>query len=328
MAVEEQDWLPKPPPPRPARRDAAIEAAVRKFDGVEELAPVDRPRRGWVSTHRPQFAAMVTAMLLVVVGIPAALVGLRDQSTTSERNATPEVAVHDNACPSGNCGVKHEPSVPPATARQVAQAPPSAPRAVEPPAVRYESAPVAAPTESITQSLPAAPAAEMASAAPPPPPPPPPAAAQQAMTQDIAVTGARVAQPGLASPQGFAAKAADRTANEAKPQTAGYGQFLSRLQAAVRAGDRSAVIKLISFPLRVNSQSRSRVYRDRQSVERDFDLIFTAKVKQAILAQRADQLFVRDQGVMIGNGEVWFDQSCDNAQCSPLGPLRIIAVNR
>jgi len=30
---------------------------------------------------------------------------------------------------------------------------------------------------------------------------------------------------------------------------------------------------------------------------------------------------------MVGNGEVWFDQTCRNAQCSPPGPVRIKAVN-
>jgi hypothetical protein len=50
-------------------------------------------------------------------------------------------------------------------------------------------------------------------------------------------------------------------------------------------------------------------------------------VRRAILDQRADQLFVRDQGAMVGNGEVWFSDTCPNAACSPAGPVRIIAVN-
>ena len=51
MAVEQDQagLLPEPPPPRPARRDAAIDAALRKFDGVEEpaLAARERPAPGW-----------------------------------------------------------------------------------------------------------------------------------------------------------------------------------------------------------------------------------------------------------------------------------------
>ncbi|HET8750795.1 MAG TPA: hypothetical protein VFM42_08650, partial [Sphingomicrobium sp.] len=91
MAVEKDDWLPEPPPPRPARRDAAIEAALRKFDGVEDAAPAarERPRRSWASTHRPQLAVLVSAMLVVVVGIPAALIGISNQQSTSVQAPPP-----------------------------------------------------------------------------------------------------------------------------------------------------------------------------------------------------------------------------------------------
>ena len=87
------------------------------------------------------------------------------------------------------------------------------------------------------------------------------------------------------------------------------------------------MIALISFPLRVNAASGARTYRDARSVERDFDRIFTPRVKQAIARQRAENLFVRDQGAMIGDGEVWFDFTCPTASCSPPGPVRIHAIN-
>jgi hypothetical protein len=106
-----------------------------------------------------------------------------------------------------------------------------------------------------------------------------------------------------------------------------YATFLTRLQNAVRANDRGAVIKLIQFPLRVNANGGSRLYRDARSVRADYDRIFTRKVTHAILGQRFDQLFGRDQGLMIGDGEIWFDHVCTNAQCSPSGPVRITAVN-
>jgi hypothetical protein len=106
-----------------------------------------------------------------------------------------------------------------------------------------------------------------------------------------------------------------------------YAGFLSRLQAAVRADNQGEVIALIDFPLRVNGPDGPRIYRDPASVERDFDRIFTPRVKRAIMRQRAERLFVRDQGAMIGDGELWFDQICPNAACSPPGPVFIRAVN-
>lgn len=94
MTVEQDQTglLPEPPPPRPARRDAAIDAALRKFDAVEQpaLAPRERPALRWKGIQRPHVAALASAMLLVVVGIPAALIGLRDQpAAPSDLNRGP-----------------------------------------------------------------------------------------------------------------------------------------------------------------------------------------------------------------------------------------------
>jgi hypothetical protein len=137
------------------------------------------------------------------------------------------------------------------------------------------------------------------------------------MADSVVVTGTRIPQPGLQTPSAAKAMSADPA----------YAGFLQRLQSAVHSNDHRRIIGLISFPLRVNAAGGARTYRDAKSVERDFDRIFTPRVKRAITRQRPDKLFVRDQGAMIGDGEVWFDHTCPNASCSPLGPVRIRAIN-
>jgi hypothetical protein len=328
MAGEEDQstWLPKPPPPRPARRDAAIDAALRKFDGEKEAPePVRerRERRSW--TRRPQFAVAVSAMLLLIIGIPAALVGIRNAPHSVERSSPP--------------AVQYAPAAPPAAARlpapvattdvaQTPASPPVAPAKPASPSSNSAEAKVSAPTETLAAeppmvAAPPAPAPVVAAAPPPPPPPPPPpsppaaVASEQGMADNVVVTGSRMRKPALEAP------------SAARSMSSGqkYANFLSRLQSAVRTGNHSEVIALIDFPLRVNAPGGARIYRDPASVERDFDQIFTARVKRAIVRQRADRLFVRDQGAMIGDGEVWFDQTCPNAACSPPGPVFIRAVN-
>jgi hypothetical protein len=133
------------------------------------------------------------------------------------------------------------------------------------------------------------------------------------------VTGSRIAVP--ARDAMSERKVANDAAAATVPQAQSYRTFLSRLQDAVRANDRRAVIRLIGFPLRVNAPGGARIYRDGRSVERDFDQIFTANVRRAVLRQRADRLFVRDLGAMVGSGQLWFDQR------SPAGPVVITAVN-
>ena len=149
-------------------------------------------------------------------------------------------------------------------------------------------------------------------------------------SNDVVVTGARIPRPSLEREEGLVSTA--QRADAVSPpdwvmKDASYATFLKRLQAAVRANDRGAVIKLIGFPLRVNEKGHSRLYRDADSVRADYDRIFTPNVTQAILGQRSDRLFGRDQGLMVGDGQVWFDHVCTNPQCSPPGPVRITAVN-
>jgi hypothetical protein len=330
MAVEDHqsDWLPKPPPPRPARRDAAIDAALRKFDGIEEAAPA-AARPSWASTHRPQLAVAFSAMLLVVVGIPAALIGLRNQPAPSNQ---PQSAIVTEEAVPPSIAFNERPRAPTPSNPPPAPVPPTAPSAPPPPQTKVAPVAPAAPQMQAPRETEARQVADLApvvAAAPPPPPPPPspaPAApaqrseekTAQAMTGNLITTGTRVPDSALSGTRNFEAKSIS-----GQP----YAAFLSRLQSAVRSNDRKALIALVQFPLRVNFPGGARQYRDARAVQRDFDRIFTPKVRRAVISQRAEQLFVRDQGAMVGSGELWFRESCANADCSRLGPVRIVAVN-
>ena len=149
-----------------------------------------------------------------------------------------------------------------------------------------------------------------------------------ALTQDVAVTGSRVRAPNM-SKQSDARAVAEREAEPGDDDaaTGAYRRFLSDLQSAVRANNKRGVANLAALPLRVNFEGGARAYSDRSAIERDFDRIFTPRVKRAILNQRADRLFTNYQGAMIGDGQVWFDQTCAHDSCSPPGPVRIKAIN-
>ena len=67
--------LPQPPPPAPARREAAIDAAMHRFDAGDAAAdvkevPTPRPHRGIF--HRPQIGILIAASLVAVIGAPLA----------------------------------------------------------------------------------------------------------------------------------------------------------------------------------------------------------------------------------------------------------------
>jgi len=327
MAVENDDpiALPPPPPPRPAARKAAIETALRKFDGIAEPAE-KRPTRPWWVSHQRQLGALATAAVIVIVSIPVALTVLRDQPKPMASQSPAPAVVQP----------KLAPSAPPETSEAQpsqdqaadAEVPPSRlplqPHSAAPPlALVPEEQKAANEAPALAVAPPAA-----APAAPPPPPPPPAKTgqySQEAGAQDTVVTGSRIARSNLGKPSS-AGVMAERS-SEPDSSAAAETRFLSRLQVALRADDRSAIVGLVALPLRVNFDGGARTYKDRRSVERDFDRIFTARVRRAILSQKADALFINYQGAMIGDGAVWFGQTCPGASCSPAAPVRITAIN-
>jgi hypothetical protein len=335
MQPRESIPLPKPPPPRSPRREAAIEAALRRFDGIAEPSKPQPARRYW--NRHPQIGLAMAASLILVIGIPAAFIVIEDRgsspavvspsSSGSDRAAEPSAA--SNRVPQKSA-FDARPTLPPAVVSEETLSAPA--QEVHPVAKVARSAPSGPVAEAV-----APPPAAMAYAPPPPPAPPQPTApmlaqksAEQAVANDVVVTGSRIPRPNSSAGAGFLNRdesSADQMAPDWVLKDRAYATFLTRLQTAVRTNDRGAVMKLIRFPLRVNANGHSRLYPDARSVQKDYDRIFTPRVAQAILGQRFDRLFGRDLGLMIGDGEVWFDHVCLNKACSPAGPVRITAVN-
>ncbi|MEV5029865.1 hypothetical protein [Paenibacillus sp. LPE1-1-1.1] len=92
-------------------------------------------------------------------------------------------------------------------------------------------------------------------------------------------------------------------------------------KAAVAANEKDAVAELILLPLQVNGEIPYAVKSKEEFIEK-YDQIITPSVKEALEAQKVDDLFVRDQGVMVGDGELWFGASAEEPQA-----YGIIAVN-
>jgi hypothetical protein len=105
-----------------------------------------------------------------------------------------------------------------------------------------------------------------------------------------------------------AAAAADEPDATADISDADAADFLRRLQSAVTAHNVSAVAALTQFPLTVNGKAGP---KSPDEFTQQFDAIFTARVRAAILTQSPGNLFANWHGMMIGRGEVWFSALCD-----------------
>jgi len=331
MAVDRDDSiaLPTPPPPRPAARRNAIEAALRRYDGAED-SPEKRPTRSWWASHQRQLGALATAAVIVVVSIPVALTVLRDQpKPAATQPAAPQVV--QPAIPIGPAAPSQAHGPQPTQDQMAATDAPRSKLTLE----RHRESPsfsLVPEDQKVANEAPPLAVAAPPAAPPPPPPPRPPAPAQgeqysqDAGAEEMVVTGSRVAQRNLAKPSNVAVMAKRSEPANAADSGAAV-RFLSRLQTAIRADDRPTIAGMIAYPLRVNFNDGPKTYKNSPSIERDFERIFTPQVKKAILDQGADELFTNYQGSMIGSGEVWFDQSCSNSSCSKRGAIRIKAIN-
>ncbi|EXL03629.1 hypothetical protein [Aquamicrobium defluvii] len=85
-----------------------------------------------------------------------------------------------------------------------------------------------------------------------------------------------------------------------------YRTFFDNLKKAVAAGDKATVAAMIDYPFQARIGGKSLKIRDTAHFVADYDQIITAKVKHAVQGQTYETLFANWQGVMVGDGEIWF----------------------
>ena len=75
---------------------------------------------------------------------------------------------------------------------------------------------------------------------------------------------------------------------------------------AVQREDRKAAARLIRYPIRIDTAAGQRRYTSAEQLLADYDLIFTPGFRELIAQGLPRHMFVRDQGAMLGHGQVWF----------------------
>jgi hypothetical protein len=180
--------LPRPPLPAPARREAAIDEALRRFDGGGARPPVAvggnrtaRPAPWRPLSGRPWAGALAGAFLVALIALPIAWMSLDRHSMTGGTAPAPGV-VEPSALPAAD-----------SNAADISDAAVPAPEQPVPPPPR-----VAEPTSEVraTKQVDQAPApVEAAEPAPPPPPPPPLAEVAVKPAQPARMADARADEP-------------------------------------------------------------------------------------------------------------------------------------
>jgi hypothetical protein len=78
-------------------------------------------------------------------------------------------------------------------------------------------------------------------------------------------------------------------------------------RSAVISGDKTSVSAMISYPITITLDGRHRELENATELLKNYDHIFSAKFIKAIKNAVPHNMFVRYDGVMLGDGEVWFD---------------------
>ncbi len=109
-------------------------------------------------------------------------------------------------------------------------------------------------------------------------------------------------------------------ANTNTPQASA---FLAKLQGLIKKNKVDDILNLVRYPLRNPLAKNLPAFKNKKQLQKQYSQIFNKQVQSAIVKQQSKKLFVNYQGVMIGNGEIWYD----NAGTLNKPDIKIIAVN-
>ncbi|MGH4124762.1 MAG: hypothetical protein ACREV6_17705 [Clostridium sp.] len=78
------------------------------------------------------------------------------------------------------------------------------------------------------------------------------------------------------------------------------------IKSLVQNKEISKVANYVSYPLNVNKKDKKIKIKSKEDFIKSYNTIITEDVKKALLNQEVTKTFVNYQGVMVGDGEMWF----------------------
>ncbi|MDB5562050.1 MAG: hypothetical protein JWN11_1468 [Hyphomicrobiales bacterium] len=104
-----------------------------------------------------------------------------------------------------------------------------------------------------------------------------------------------------------------------------YQSVIEAFQQAVADGDAAGAAALVAYPITVKVNGKRTSISDEEAFVQDYDAIMTPNIVDAISNQDYGSLFVRDQGVMFGNGQAWLNGICRDNACDKFD-VKVITI--
>lgn len=93
-----------------------------------------------------------------------------------------------------------------------------------------------------------------------------------------------------------------------------FADVFEILQAAVANDDRETVASLVKYPFELTRNGGKLTFRSEKTFVERYDWLIEP-IRDVILGQAYDSLFVNQDGVMFGNGELWLTSICLDDAC-------------
>ena len=135
------------------------------------------------------------------------------------------------------------------------------------------------------------------------------------------VVAALLAQPALAQSEADM----DAQIDQVLGDHAAFHDALVALQAAIASEDAEAVAEYIPIDTAINIDGDEVTYSSPEEFVSAYHDIVTPEIADAIQSQTYETLFVNQQGVMIGNGEMWLGGICRDEACASFD-VKITAI--
>jgi hypothetical protein len=88
------------------------------------------------------------------------------------------------------------------------------------------------------------------------------------------------------------------------------------LTAAVAAGDSATVASLVKYPFEITIDGEDYLLRNEDEFTSRYDDIFTPDVAGVVTGEDYNNLFVNQDGVMFGDGQLWLTAICPDSACN------------
>ena len=96
--------------------------------------------------------------------------------------------------------------------------------------------------------------------------------------------------------------------------------FAKEIKSYVTSDNKKELAQLIHYPINVTIHNEKKAINTSEELIQSYDDIITADFKDKIKNSQTTYLFSNDMGVMMGNGDIWFNSQEDKG-------LKIIAIN-